>query len=212
LTPSSTGRPLIFDLDGTLWDSTEVVAQAWSAALAESGLPGPITACDIARIMGLTHEQIRARLFPQLDSRGWDAFSELAYRREEEFIRRLGGQLYPGVQEGLRQLCARHPLAIVSNCQRGYIEVFLEWTGLGACFLDWECHGNTGLPKGENIRRLCARRQWSGALYVGDTAGDEAAAAESGCDFLFAEYGFGQASPAAPRLREFSDLLQQVAA
>lgn len=206
------GRPLIFDLDGTLWDSTQVVAQAWNAALAESNLPGPITARDIGSIMGLTHEQIRVRLFPQLKAERWDAFSELAYRREEEFIRRLGGRLYPGVREGLPQLCARHPLAIVSNCQRGYIEVFLEWTGLRDCFLDWECHGNTGLSKGENIRRLCARHNWSGALYIGDTAGDEAAAAEAGCDFFFAEYGFGEASPVPPRLQAFSELLQLVAA
>ena len=28
---------IIFDVDGTLWDSTEVVAQAWNKAIAEVG-------------------------------------------------------------------------------------------------------------------------------------------------------------------------------
>lgn len=207
------GRPLIFDLDGTLWDSTEVVAQAWNAARDEAGLDfACLSAADISSVMGLTHEQIRERLFPKLDPHRWNEFSRLAYAREEEFLRQRGALLYPGVLEGLRQLAARHPLAIVSNCQTGYIEVFLEWTGLRPCFQDWECHGNTGLTKGENIRRLCSRQNWSGALYIGDTAGDEAAARESGCDFLFASYGFGQASATAHRLHTFEQLIELVPA
>ena len=205
------GRPLIFDLDGTLWDSTEVVAQAWNVALQEAGLQfGPLTAADIGSIMGLTHEQIRQRLFPELARDRWDLFSELAYVREEEFLRRQGASLYAGVAEGLTRLAESHPLAIVSNCQKGYIEVFLEWTGLRSLFCDWECHGNTGLSKGENLKRLCARQNWIRALYVGDTAGDEKAAQEAGCDFLFAAYGFGQASQAAPVLSSFDQLLNLV--
>lgn len=200
------GRPLVFDLDGTLWDTTEVVARAWSGALSEAGLPGSMTAADIASIMGLTHDQIRARLFGHLSPPRWEEFSELCYRHEEDLIRQEGGSLYAGVRQGLMDLALAHPLAIVSNCQKGYIELFLEWTGLRTSFRDWECHGNTGLGKGENLRRLCQRQGWSQALYVGDTAGDEAAAAEAGCEFLFAAYGFGQASQSARRLESFAQL------
>ncbi len=207
------GRPLVFDLDGTLWDSTEVVADAWNAAVSEAGLElGSFKPADIASVMGLTHEQIRERLFPGLDREHWNEFSRRAYAREEDFLRQRGGVLYPGVQAGLRLLAERHPLAIVSNCQKGYIEVFLEWTGLRPIFQDWECHGNTGLSKGENIRRLCSRQNWNDALYIGDTAGDEAAARESGCDFLFATYGFGQASAAARPLHAFEQLFELVPA
>lgn len=205
------GRPLIFDLDGTLWDSTEVVARAWNDALQEAGLGfGPLCASDIGAIMGFTHEQIRQRLFPELEVARWQEFSCLAYAREEEFLREQGGLFYPGVRETLPHLAERHPLAIVSNCQKGYIEVFLEWSGLRGMFRDWECHGNTGLSKGENLLGLCRRQNWNGALYVGDTAGDEAAAREAGCDFLFASYGFGQASHIAPVLQSFEQLSQLV--
>lgn len=207
------GRPLIFDLDGTLWDSTEVVAQAWNTARDEAGLEfPPLRAADIASIMGLTHEQIRERLFPEMDLVRWNDFSRLAYAREEDFLRRQGAPLYAGVQLALVSLAERHPLGIVSNCQQGYIEVFLEWTGLTACFQDWECHGKTGRSKGENISLVCSRQNWIGALYVGDTAGDEAAAAQAGCDFLFASYGFGQASEGARRLESFTQLLELVPA
>lgn len=207
------GRPLVFDLDGTLWDSTQVVAEAWNVALAEAGVPfGPLAATDIASIMGLTHEQIRVRLFPDLSDSLWERFSELAYIREEEFLRRQGARLYSGVAEGLTRLAESHALAIVSNCQKGYIEVFLDWTGLRSLFCDWECHGNTGRSKGENLKLLCARQNWNEALYVGDTAGDEQAAGEAGCDFLFASYGFGQASAAARVLDSFDQLLEMVPA
>ncbi|MBN9418297.1 MAG: HAD family hydrolase [Candidatus Eremiobacteraeota bacterium] len=200
-------------MDGTLWDSTEVVARAWNAALRQVGLQfGPLTAADIASIMGLTHEQIRERLFSELASDSWERFSDLAYLREEEFLRREGAVLYAGVAEGLTRLAQSHPLAIVSNCQKGYIEVFLDWTGLRSLFCDWECHGQTGLSKGENLKLLCGRQNWTEALYVGDTAGDEKAAQEAGCDFLFAAYGFGQASPAAPVLSSFDQLLSLVPA
>jgi phosphoglycolate phosphatase len=38
-------RNLIFDVDGTLWDTTEIVARAWNRALAESGeFPANLTA------------------------------------------------------------------------------------------------------------------------------------------------------------------------
>lgn len=205
------GRSLVFDLDGTLWDTTEVVARAWNSALQEAGLDRPpMRAADIASIMGLTHEQIRARLFGELSLQRWEEFSALCYRTEEDMIRREGGVLYPGVREGLADLAQSHPLAIVSNCQKGYIELFLEWTGLRASFRDWECHGNTGLAKAENLRRLCQRQAWTSALYVGDTAGDEAAAAEAGCEFLFAAYGFGQASAGARRLESFAHLQREL--
>ena len=91
------GRPLVFDLDGTLWDTTEVVARAWSAALEGAGLGRPpMTAVDIASIMGLTHEQIRARLFGDLSPERWEEFSRLCYRHEEDLIGREGGILYSG--------------------------------------------------------------------------------------------------------------------
>lgn len=197
---------LIFDLDGTLWDTTEVVAQAWNVALERAHLQDRISARHIASIMGLTHDQIFPRLFPNLTRAQQENLSAYCYEEEERLIRRHGGQLYAGVREGLLSWARRLPLAIVSNCQQGYIELFLEWSELGSCFVDWECHGNTGHCKGDNLRALMQRRQWPTAVYVGDTAGDEAAAQQAGSQFVFCRYGFGQASPEARSIDSFSQL------
>lgn len=63
-------------------------------------------------------------------------------------VAELGGLLYPHIEAGLRRLLVRYPLFIVSNCQAGYIEAFLEWSGLAECFRDFGCSGNTRLSKG----------------------------------------------------------------
>lgn len=205
-------QPLIFDLDGTLWDTSGPVADAWNVALQRAGLSDrQVSPDDIASIMGLTHEQIFPRLFPDLDPEKREALSLLCYEEEESHLRRLGGTLYPGVEEGLRSLARQRPLAIVSNCQRGYIELFLDWTGLGGLFADWECHGNTGRPKGDNVRLVMQRQGWTRATVVGDTAGDQQAATQAGCDFVFAAYGFGRVEGEPRRLQSFADLHELVA-
>ena len=172
---------LIFDLDGTLWDTTAACAVGWNQALAELGLEhAPITAADIASIMGLPHDEIFERLFPTLSEAQHRQLAPVCFRHEELSIRRLGGVLYPGVAEALPALASERPLAIVSNCQPGYIELFLELQGWHELFRDFECHGNTRLTKGGNIRLVLERQGWSRPLYVGDTLGDEVAARQAG--------------------------------
>jgi phosphoglycolate phosphatase len=45
------------------------------------------------------------------------------------------------------------------------------------------------------------------AVYIGDTATDEAAAKAAGIPFIFAEYGFGQASNADFSIASLKELL-----
>ena len=149
---------LAFDLDGTLWDSTAGVAQAWSQVLRDRLPHRPLlTAADFAGVMGLPHQPMVERLFPDLEPAQRESLVAACYAREEALLRAQGGQLYPQARAVVQQLAEYFPLLIVSNCQRGYIEAFLDWSGLAPCFLDWECHGNTGLTKGQNLRRLLAR-------------------------------------------------------
>ena len=201
---------VLLDLDGTLWDTTEACAAAWSRALANVGQEGSVTAADIAQIMGLTHEQIFPRLFPDMPPALREQLSEECYRQETEHIERLGGRLYSGVAEGLPRLASVLPLFIVSNCQRGYIELFLRVTGMGGCFRDHECHGGTGLSKAENIALIVGRNSVKRAVYVGDTATDASAAQAAGVPFVFVEYGFGECDQAHKRFASFTELVEWI--
>jgi phosphoglycolate phosphatase len=198
---------LVFDLDGTLWDSTETVARAWNSALAELGFARRLEPSDIGSIMGLNHQQIGTRLFPELSPKEWGSLSERCYVEEERLIRSQGGHLYAGVRESLAGL--ELPKAIVSNCQSGYIEAFLAWSQLGARFCDWCCHGDTGLSKAENLRLVMKRQGWNKVLYIGDTAGDQQAASLAGCDFVWAAFGFGELR-GSDSIQQFRDLEQHV--
>ena len=129
-------RGIIFDLDGTLWDSSEEVAISWQAALDEHfDIEKPITAEMIQGVMGKSMYEISDILFSEFAMK--DRREMLAYccKKENEHIRSHGGILVEGLEETLQQLrdCGYH-LSIVSNCQAGYIEAFLEYHKLEKYF------------------------------------------------------------------------------
>ena len=63
---------LLFDLDGTLWDSAPAVADAWNEVFRRE-YPGlkPLTVDDIHGVMGMTMKEISLALYPdiQMDRR-----------------------------------------------------------------------------------------------------------------------------------------------
>jgi phosphoglycolate phosphatase len=199
---------LIFDLDGTLWSTVEVCARAWNEAQRSLGPQvKSITAEDVKAVTGLTQEEIFRRLFPGHDEASRQLLGERCMQEEDVFLDREGGQLYPGVVEGLIRLAERYRLAIVSNCQTGYIERFLEKNALATLFCDIECHGNTGLTKRDNIVRLVERQKLKRCVYIGDTLTDERAAHGAGLPFYWAAYGFGVNVPSDRSFAEFSQLV-----
>lgn len=183
---------VLFDLDGTLWDTTAALAKVWQQALIdEPDARRELTQADIAGIMGMTSVELMHKLFPHLsDQRGAELFDRLCII-EDDYLRQHGGILYESLEETLRALSEKSPLAIVSNCGPGYIPTFFEAHGLDKYFADWECIGRTGLQKGDNIRLVSERNGFKAPVYVGDTAMDRAAAEAAGVPFIFAAYGFG---------------------
>lgn len=183
---------IIFDLDGTLWDSTETVAASWSASMKAMGEVHFFTAADIAGIMGCTDKEIEKKLFSHFGQRAHRLCST-CMSEEPPYIAVHGGRIYKGVEDMLKSLSAEKPLFIVSNCQSGYVEAFLEYSGYGKYFRDYEYLGRQGLSKMENIRLVMERNRLKSCVYVGDTAHDEKSAHGAGCDFVHAAYGFGSA-------------------
>lgn len=183
---------IIFDLDGTLWDSRKTVSKSWSKVLQEVKYgQGEVTEDDLKKTMGLQIKDIAARLFDYLDEAKQMELILKCCDREQVDLKREGGVLYPELEEVLQKLSSRYRLFIVSNCQEGYIESFYSYHGLERYFLDFENPGRTGLTKGENIKLLMERNNISAAVYVGDTQGDCDAAKFAGVPFVFANYGFG---------------------
>lgn len=200
---------IIFDMDGTLWDSAENVAKSWNLAIEQSGLlTKTLTTADIKGVMGKTMDKIAEALFGELADGPREKLLALCCEEENDYLRRHGGMLYAGVEETLSALKETYGLYIVSNCQSGYIEAFLDYYGLWDLFADIECYGNNGRKKGENIRLLAERNHLSAAVYVGDIQGDYDASMQAGVGFIHAAYGFGAVAERVPAIRTFTELAE----
>lgn len=198
---------LIFDMDGTLWDSSENVAKSWTEQVKISGYDRPeITQKDIMSVMGLTMDKIADIIFAGLSKEERSRLLEECGNHENDYLREHGGILYPSLKHTLAVLSQKYDLFIVSNCQKGYIEAFLDYYGFWKFFKDIECYGNNLLEKGDNIALVVKRNGLKRAFYIGDIQGDYDAAAKAGISFIHAKYGFGKISRPVPELKKFSDL------
>ena len=207
---------LIFDVDGTLWDTTKVVADAWQRAVDEVG--GSQTKLTPERLkgeFGKPMDVIAKNLFPEIENdEERNKLIELCYKYEEEYLNSLTDEemdniLYDKVRETLTKLKEEHDLFIVSNCQNGYIELFLEKSKLGHLFNDFLCFGDTNAPKGITIKQLMMNNHLleKHTLYIGDTIGDFEATLLAGIKFVFCKYGFGQVPNAEYQIDELSELI-----
>jgi phosphoglycolate phosphatase len=151
-------KGIIFDMDGTLWDSAANVAESWNLAIKQDGsVDKKLTEQDIQGVMGKTMDVIADILFPELEKEARMKLLDQCCSMENDYLREHGGVLYPKLEETLSALKEKYPLYIVSNCQSGYIEAFLDHYGFGKYFEDIECYGNNLKQKGDNIRLLADR-------------------------------------------------------
>ena len=200
---------IIFDVDGTIWDSTESVAASWNKAIRESSdLDLTLEPVSLSRVFGKTMTEIADALFPALETDKRMKLLDICFDEENRYLEDHPGILYPGVSETIKSLALKYPLYIVSNCQCGYIEVMLRTTGLEPYIKDHFCFGETQVSKGETILLLMEKNGLKSPVYVGDTQGDADSCKIAGIPFVFAEYGFGDVPDAGTRIRTFSELAE----
>ena len=200
---------IIFDLDGTLWDSTAEVAKTWTSVIAKYNLNRKeVTVEDLKPCMGKLLDEIASILLPELDPKKQMQVIKECCEYENEYLGEYGATLYDKLEDTLKELSKNHKLFIVSNCQDGYIECFFKAHKLDKYFTDYECPGRTGLPKGENIKLIVERNNLKNPVYVGDTQGDANAAKLANVPFIFAKYGFGNVDEFFNSIESFDELLE----
>ena len=118
---------LIFDLDGTLWDSSEGIVATWALVLEHyPEIHKKVTAEELASNFGLPLDQIARNMFPEQTEALRMRLMDECCEQENIYLAEHGGILYPKLEETLQKLSEKYPLFIVSNCQSGYIELFLK--------------------------------------------------------------------------------------
>lgn len=200
---------LIFDIDGTLWDSRALVAEGYNLQLKDEGLEHLfVNAQQLKVLFGKVMTEIADVLFAEIPLPERYALMERCMARENRYLQENPCAIgYPGVKETLIRLAESHRLFIVSNSQRGYPELCIRKLGLGSCITACLCFGDTGTSKGKTIRTLMQRHNIRSCAYIGDTQGDYEATLEAGIPFIWASYGFGTPAGYDAKIDRISDLL-----
>jgi phosphoglycolate phosphatase len=201
---------IIFDVDGTLWDSTPVVERAWNRALEEAGYNVSVTADQLKGLFGLPMDDIIKAILPGVPQKERERFAPYCYKYEHEYLEKESGRLYPGILETIRELAKKHKVFIVSNCQAGYIELFIKKTGIGDVITDHLCLGDNDLVKADNIKLIVKRHGLEAPVYIGDIQGDADSSREAGVEFILAAYGFGNADECYAVVNEPAELIKVI--
>ena len=198
---------VLLDVDGTLWDSTPLVAGAWTRALKETGIDRPVQPDELKKLFGKPMDVIANELLPEPDQSVRDAVMDKCIVYEQQVLEDNEEDIsYQGVADTIRELSKRIPVCIVSNCQSGYIELVMRKLRIEEYISDKECYGDTGLYKAENIKLVAQRGGYKAPVYVGDIQGDQDASHEAGVAFIHAAYGFGSADAPEAVIHSFGEL------
>ena len=200
---------IIFDIDGTLWDSRALVAEGYNIQLKKEGLDHLcVTAEDLKPLFGKVMTEIADVILASIDPKDRYELMERCMETENNYLFenecRIG---YPGVAETVAELAKKYRLFIVSNSQCGYPELCISKLGLTGYIEGHMCFGDTGTSKGKTIRKLMEKHSIQSCAYVGDTQGDYEATVEANVPFIWATYGFGTPADFVAKIDTFADLL-----
>ena len=201
---------LIFDIDGTLWDSRSLVAEGYNIQLRAEGLAHLCVNAEMLKpLFGKVLEDIADILFTSIPAPERYDLMRRCMASETRHMHadpcRIG---YPGVRETIEALAQNHRVFIVSNSESGYPELCMEKLGLAPFITGHLCYGETGTTKGKTLRTLMARHNIRDCVYIGDTQGDLEACREAEIPFIFAAYGLGQAESWDAKIDSIEDLLR----
>ncbi len=199
---------IIFDLDGTLWDSTDAAAVVWTEVASNyPEVTDIITADKLKNLYGLPLEEIAVKLLLSVPEKTAITVMRESTEKQCPYLEKVGGILFPNLEETLKELKKKFRLFIVSNCEEGYIQCFLKAHQLQDYFEDFEYPGRSGVLKADNIRLIIERNHLEYPVYMGDTLGDATATKEAGIPFVYARYGFGHVDEYDYVIDSFEELL-----
>ena len=187
---------LIFDLDGTLIDSRQDLADSTNEMLASYGAP-TLPTDEVAAMVGEGALMLvrRALLAAALRRPPVD---EAVARFREIYDRRLleHTRPYPGILVVVRHAAERATLAVLTNKPEAPSRRILEALGLLASFR-WVVGGDGVWPRKPDPASVAFLRQQAGVdrsstLFIGDSSIDVTTARRAGVRLCVARYGFGR--------------------
>jgi phosphoglycolate phosphatase len=207
---------IVFDLDGTLVDSSRDLANAVNAALKRIDPAAPELALDVVRsFIGSGARNLVSRSLAHAGvalppNEALPVFLEEYTRRLTEHTR-----FYPGVEDTLDRLSA-HPMAVLTNKPGDMSRQILDALGAGARF--FRVYGGGDLPSRkpdpDGLLRLMAEAMATPrtTVMVGDSAIDVRTGRAAGARTVGVRYGFDPESLVTEPPDALFDSLQELPA
>lgn len=183
---------IIFDLDGTLWDTIDVTVDASNEILKREKFDIRVNYEIVKNGMGHNLKEVSKMYMPDLEEEKRMSLKEEMDNLTHEKILKFGAKLYPDVRFVLENLKEKYKLAIVSNCGDGHIESFIGYYHFENIFDDYIPASKYGISKAEAIKEVMNRNNVKNAIFVGDTEKDYEDSKEARIPFIYAKYGFGE--------------------
>lgn len=190
---------VLFDLDGTLIDTVEDIAQSANRMLAELERP-PRSVREICSFVGKGIPNLVMRCMTEgtVATEGEIETAIDVFHRHYAEINGRHAVVYPGVVEVLKALLDMQlPLACVTNKAEAFTLPLLERVGL-ADFFTTVVSGDTLAVKKPDpamlqlaVERLDARQP----LMIGDSENDALAARAAGMPVLLVSWGYSEGRP-----------------
>lgn len=196
---------IIFDLDGTLWNTLTACSNGWNDGLKSLGIPKSITTNDLKRVVGNPWNICAEMLFPNLIKKHNNLFKTLD-DYERKAITTKGGIFYDGMIDGIKILSKNNGLFLISNCQEWYLMEFFKQSKMDKYLQDYDCFGISQKPKSEMINNMLQKYSLQKSVYVGDTAGDQKATELAEIDFIHAAWGYGKVENKYLSVDSFTEL------
>lgn len=198
---------VMFDLDGTLIETSPEIADATNDTLTQFGLP-PVSQQQVNDWIGHGTQSLLVKALATVQGIGIDAvramprFADISAAFVGHYERRVGtrSHLYPHVREVLATLKAQGvKLAVVTNKEGRYTQVVIDAHQLAPAF-DRVISGDTFATKKPTPVGVEACLAQFGvakerALFVGDSSIDVATARNAGVAVWVLPYGYNMGEP-----------------
>ena len=185
---------IVFDLDGTLVDSSTDLANAVNALLLELGREPLATPAIVAMVGdGASALVRRALVAASLDPDTPGALERFLGHYDPHLLDNT--RPYPGTLETLERIAGMLPMAVLTNKPSHATELMLRGLGMRVYFRD-VVGGDTARgrkPDPAGLRHLASEAAVDPArvLMVGDSPVDLATARNAGAQICLVRYGFG---------------------
>ncbi len=204
---------IIFDMDGTIIPSLEIVYEAIKRAFTRLGWPVNFSPQDINKFFGLPSASASGGglyqfITPPESHLTWEEVREKA-REEYKDTFNETAETFPGVRETLGTLRKRgYRLVLYSNASPYYFDIVTSALNILDCFDYAECVMENNLTKPELVRKIKDKIN-SSAAVVGDRVHDIDAARETGSLSVGILFGYGGKEPeeADFNINNFDELL-----